>query len=1137
MKSTNRLAFIFTLVTLLIALSFSNTPYTQAAESSLHIVDSNATKNTKALFSYLQSVSGEHILFGQQHVTDEGLTLTNNPPRVASEQSDIFHSTGDYPALFGWDTLSISGDEKPGVKGDLEQSITNLAASMKKVHELGGILTLSMHPDNFATGGRYNDTSGNTVATILPGGENNEKLNAYLDNIASLATQLKDDSGESIPFIFRPFHEQTGGWFWWGAHQTTPEQYKALFRYTVEYLRDTKDVHNILYGFSPGAGPAGDLDRYLATYPGDAYVDIFGIDNYDNKANAGSAAWLNGLVTDLAMLVDLAEERGKIAALTEFGYSAQGMNQTGNTLDWYTKVLDAIKADPKAKKIAYMQTWANFGWPNNMFVPYKDIHGDLGGDHELLPDFIHFKDDAYTAFRNDISNNIFIPTHQNSTTTKPEPIAHIASPVSGTTIVSDETTIRLRVLNDTPTKVSYTVEGSDSEYELTRNEATNYYEGTFRPLASMNGSSTNLTFKVEYSNGDTYTEDVKLFIKASELAYRTYTFDDSISDIKSNGTYPEATIQEFVHKSLDGDGKLHIKVADMPTDETWQEIKLELLNLTNEDVQQINQVSFDVLLPSTVGDGTIQAIAMLPDDWDTKYGMNETAKQTSELEEVTIGGETFKKYHVTIPFTPSDNSRTVALSIVGSKLQLNGDLYVDNIVLKSTFTEAPANPLLVDNFEDYFGDDSLLNNQYSSNGDKVILSHSTENMNEGQYGLSYTFTIANLGYAGRQMALNNVDWSETNGIEFWLKHDSYPNELTIQIQIGGVSFEAYRELKDAHDGVVKIPFSEFKPAPWEGKPNVVIDKEKLQAVKQFAIYTGGEKGTGTLYFDNFRAIYDENLGEVPDSSVVPDEERNQILFDFEDGELNWLFLGNGTEPTITTDGINGSSLQTTIDLSKGDPLTLYTTSISDLSEEDIVSAKIKLQTGAAIVKFFIKTGDDWTWHDGGEIELQAGGVQTVQLDLTKIENLDNVREFGFEFIPLSEEGSSVILVDDITLTDGVVPDDNNDDQSGEETGNDNQNGDKPSDDNQNTGQPGDDNQTEEKPSDDAQNTNQSSDDNESDEDENLTNDNESSTENNEEQLPNTATSMYNFLFIGFVSLLLGCIAIYLIRRNRITHDN
>ncbi|GAA0290608.1 mannan endo-1,4-beta-mannosidase [Gracilibacillus halotolerans] len=993
----------------------ASTPSVHAA-TTIHLADSQASNYTKALFSYLQSTSGQHILFGHQHATDEGLTLTNDPPRVASEQSEVLNAVGDYPAIFGWDTLSIDGFEKPGIEGDVPQSIDNLAASMKKAHELGGVIVLSMHPMNFATGGDFYDTSGETVTHILPGGKHHNDFTAWLDNIATLAHKVKDENGESIPIIFRPFHEQTGAWFWWGAHQTTPEQYKALFRFTVEYLRDTKDVHNFLYVFSPGAGPAGDVERYLETYPGDEYVDILGIDNYDSPDNAGSDEWINGLVTDLAMLVDLADERGKIPALTEFGYSASGMSETDVTLDWFTRVFGAIKDHPKARNIAYMQTWANFGWPDNVFVPYKDVNGDLGGDHELLPDFQAFEADDYSAFRNQIQNQIYTDEHIAVDVADSQPNAYVVSPLSGSFIISNEETLRVRVNHDTPEKVTYTVEGSDTTHELTYNPETNYYEATWRPAAKFNGSSTNLTFQVTHRNGSVYEESVKVFVKASNLPVKIYTFDEKIDGVQFNGTYPETDSSNIDHLLLEEDGKLRFQVGDMPVEETWQELKLELTDLTSDEIQQTNQVSLEVLLPTSAGDGTIQAVVQYPDDWDTKYGMSETIQPLEELEEVVINGAVYKKYEASIHAPSPEGARSIAISIVGSQLDFSNPIYIDNIRLDNTFAEEPANPLLVDNFESYLGDQTLLSNAYSSNGDKVTLSLTTDQKNNGEYGLAYDFTIASMGYSGRQTSLGNRDWSETNAIQFWLKHEEYPNDLTIQIQIGGVSFEAYRPLNKDFNGIVTIPFTEFEPAPWENKPNVIIDKDKLTNVTQFSIYTGGEQGEGTLYFDDILAVHDASLPEVPGADDSPETEREPILFDFEDGHNDWSIVGgDATEPIITNDGINSSSLQFSFELNPEDKIELTTASIPTLFNEDEISAKLRLSAGSVIAKLFVKTGEDWSWYDSGDFLLKSGDVQTLTWSLENVNNVEHIQAFGFEFIPVDGDGTALITIDDITL--------------------------------------------------------------------------------------------------------------------------
>lgn len=362
-------------------------PAAQAAET-VTIVDPDASPATRSLFSYLDDVRGDGILFGHQHTTSYGLTFSN-PDGI---QSDVKNLTGDHPALFGWDTLILQGDERPGSAGNTtEQNIAALADHIAKAHALGGINTLSAHIENFVTGGSFYDTTGDTLRAVLPGGPKNAELNAYLDNIAAAADGARDAEGDLIPIIFRPWHENAGSWFWWGAAFGSPGEYKELFRYTVEYLRDIKGVSNFLYAFGPGSGFGGNADTYLRTYPGDEFVDVFGLDAYDNT---GSEAFLDGLVADLGMIADLADAKGKVSAFTEFGVT-NGVGTSGSSPErWFTKVLNAITADPKASRNAYMQTWANFD-AGQHYVP---VTGDA-----LLPDFLDYAADPYTLFASEVT--------------------------------------------------------------------------------------------------------------------------------------------------------------------------------------------------------------------------------------------------------------------------------------------------------------------------------------------------------------------------------------------------------------------------------------------------------------------------------------------------------------------------------------------------------------------------------------------------------------------------------------------------------------------------------------------------------------------------------------------------------------
>ena len=134
-------------------------------------------------------------------------------------------------------------------------------------------------------------------------------------------------------------------------------------------------------------GFGGDESRYKLLYPGDDVVDVLGMDFYDtDNTRLAKDKWAGELVQDLAMLSRMAAARGKIAALAEFGREGYKMlKPDGNTdPNWYTDVLEAIKANPDAAKVAYMMTWANFGG-SPVFSAFTPWPG-----HEMADNFREF---------------------------------------------------------------------------------------------------------------------------------------------------------------------------------------------------------------------------------------------------------------------------------------------------------------------------------------------------------------------------------------------------------------------------------------------------------------------------------------------------------------------------------------------------------------------------------------------------------------------------------------------------------------------------------------------------------------------------------------------------------------------------
>ncbi|MFD1146645.1 glycosyl hydrolase [Saccharothrix hoggarensis] len=444
----------------------------QHRPETVRISDPDATPETRSLYSYLKEQQGRGVLFGHQQTTEFGVTW-DEFTETDGLRSDVKAGVGDHPAVFGWDTGHLGYGSSPGDPTPEENFQATVELIETAHNEIGGVHTLASHMDNFVTGGSFYDTNGDVVSRILPGGDHHAEFNAYLDRVARLAHEVDDRDGNPIPMIYRPFHENSGSWFWWGAAHASPAEYVELFRYTVEYLRDVKDVHNFLYAYSPGGGYGGVDDVYMRTYPGDNYIDVFGIDSYDGSN--GSRQWLDGIVADLGMIARIAESKGKVSAFTEYGVSGalKPNGQNGN-LNWFTTMFNAIKADPWASRSAFMLTWVNFG-TEQFFLPYPAT-GDLP-EHELLPDLKRLHADPFAVFSQDLDlRNVY---GRNVKAEDHAPFLHVVTPTDGERITTPTTTVRVRLLDAKSALVHYTVGDDPTKHLLRYDRASGYHTGTW----------------------------------------------------------------------------------------------------------------------------------------------------------------------------------------------------------------------------------------------------------------------------------------------------------------------------------------------------------------------------------------------------------------------------------------------------------------------------------------------------------------------------------------------------------------------------------------------------------------------------------------------------------------------------------
>ena len=348
--------------------------------------DKKATRETINLYHNLKKLAGRGILFGHQDDLAYGVGWKYIPGK-----SDIKEVTGDYPAVYGWELGRIEIDHLENIDS---VPFNKMKEFIREGYERGGVITISWHANNPLTGNTAWQPAPGTVASILPGGEKNDLYKSWLDRIANFMQSLKGANGEQIPVIFRLFHELNGSWFWWGRKNCTADELKQLWHFTVAYLRDEKNVHNLLYAYNTDRFTSA--DDYLERYPGDDWVDIAGFDIYQAHNVAKNESFIQDLDQSLTTLEKMTSERNKIPALTEFGYN--GVPDSS----WWTSVfLPAIRSH----KIAYVLAWRNAGFKASgqyeYYVPFKGqaSAADFSKFHDLSPMIFQKKASEFALYK------------------------------------------------------------------------------------------------------------------------------------------------------------------------------------------------------------------------------------------------------------------------------------------------------------------------------------------------------------------------------------------------------------------------------------------------------------------------------------------------------------------------------------------------------------------------------------------------------------------------------------------------------------------------------------------------------------------------------------------------------------------
>lgn len=203
--------------------------------------------DAREVLEYLEGVYQDKVLAGYN---------------VYVHTPDDYEQTGKQAAVWGRDIRWL---------GDLDEVIQHA-----RRHRY--ILTLHWHwhfDEDSAWGGRR-ETPVDVGKMVTPGTPEHKQAMIEIDAAADKLEALQE---AGIPVLWRPLHEIDGGWFWW-TDKETPENTAALWRMIFDHFTNERKLNNLIWVYSAGVGQKKTVEYRKRFYPGDAYVDISGIDIY-----------------------------------------------------------------------------------------------------------------------------------------------------------------------------------------------------------------------------------------------------------------------------------------------------------------------------------------------------------------------------------------------------------------------------------------------------------------------------------------------------------------------------------------------------------------------------------------------------------------------------------------------------------------------------------------------------------------------------------------------------------------------------------------------------------------------------------------------------------------------------------------
>ncbi len=278
-----------------------------------HPVSQNSNPETVALYQYLRSIYGKQVLAAQQV-----------GGKSDKEALAYYYYADDLPAIKGFDFIFKTTPAGDGADW------TQMAIDWHT--KSNGIVYFCWHwnvpcdinnPNN-TTEAFYTQGAGDPYTTfslqnaVTPG---TKEYEVAVHDIDLIAYELQRLEAAGVPVLWRPLHEASGAWFWWGMkNKEDAEYYQKLWYMIYDRLENYHKLTNLIWVWN---GQSKRLTVHENTY------DISGIDVYPQKEDHSVQ---EGKYNSLQKMT----AEGKMLALTECGYipDPAELAQNMDTVKW-----------------------------------------------------------------------------------------------------------------------------------------------------------------------------------------------------------------------------------------------------------------------------------------------------------------------------------------------------------------------------------------------------------------------------------------------------------------------------------------------------------------------------------------------------------------------------------------------------------------------------------------------------------------------------------------------------------------------------------------------------------------------------------------------------------------------------------